>query len=104
MAVCLFVGGIRVTIRDDVSPLVQVRYAGLLALICFVSGSFAGYVQTKLVVSGDAEATAKNIMASESLFRLGFLSLLLMYTIFIVYVWVLYKLLKPVNKNHALLM
>lgn len=91
----------RVTER---SPLFYARLAGILALICLISGSFAGFVNTKLVVSGDAERTAKNIIASESLFRFGFVSVLILYTVFIVYVWVVYRLLKPVNKNLALLM
>lgn len=86
------------------SPLVYARVAGLLALIVLASGSFAGFVNTRLVVPGDAATTADNIVASESLFRLGVVSGLIMYTVFIVYVVVLYKLLKPVDQSHALLM
>lgn len=88
----------------DTSPRICARVAGLLALIALVSGSFAGFVNTRLVVPGDAATTAKNIMASESLFRLGIVSGLIMYTVFILYALILYKLLKPVNKNYALLM
>jgi len=43
-------------------------------------------------------------MASESLFRLGIVSDLLASIVMILVVLVLYKLLKPVNKNMALLM
>lgn len=86
------------------SPRFYARVAGILALICLISGSFAGFVNTKLVVPGDAEKTAKNIIASESLFRFGFVSVLVLYTVFIVYVWVVYRLLKQVNRNLALLM
>ena len=43
-------------------------------------------------------------MASESLFRSGIVSWLISQTVFVFLVLVLYKLLKPVNKNHALLM
>jgi Domain of unknown function (DUF4386) len=88
----------------DTLPLVYARVAGLLGLLMLVTGSFGIFVHTRLVVPGDAETTAKNIMASESLFRLGIMSGLIMYTVFIPYVLVLYRLLKPVNKNHALLM
>lgn len=88
----------------ETSPLIYARVAGLLGLIILVSGSFAGFVNTRLIVPGDAVRTANNIMASESLFRLGFVSGLIMYTVFILYVSVLHKLLKPVNKNHAFLM
>jgi len=69
-----------------------------------VSGSFAGSVHRRLVVPGDATATANNVMASESLFRLGIVSGLVMYVVFIFGVSVLYKLLEPVNKDHAALM
>jgi hypothetical protein len=55
-------------------------------------------------VPGDTAATAKNIIASESLFRLAFVSGLVAQTVQILLVLVLYKLLKPVNKNLALLM
>ena len=88
----------------DISPLLYARFAGLLALITLFAGSFWGFVHTRLIVPGDAATTAANIMASESLFRLGIVSGLIMYTVFIVYVLVAYKLLKPVNKNHASLM
>jgi hypothetical protein len=88
----------------DKSPIFYARLAGLLALVALITGSFAGFVSTKLVIPGDAAATAKNILASESLLRFGFVSGLAMYAIFIVYVSLLYKLLKPTDKNHALLM
>jgi len=55
-------------------------------------------------VPGDAATTANNIMASEMLFRLGIVSGLLMYVVFVFGVSVLYKLLEPVNKDHAALM
>jgi len=57
-----------------------------------------------VIVPGDAATTANNIMASESLFRLSFVSDLISQVIFIFVVLVLYKLLKPVNKNLASLM
>jgi len=87
-----------------ISPLIHARVAGLMGFVLLVSGSFAGYVYTRLVVPGDAATTADNITAYESLFRLGIASGLIMYIGFIMYVWVLYPLLKPVNKNLALLM
>jgi hypothetical protein len=62
------------------------------------------YVPSVLIVPGDAATTARNIMASESLFRLGIASTLLSQIIGIFWVLVLYQLLKPVNKNMAVLM
>jgi hypothetical protein len=47
------------------------RIAGVLFLVSLVAGGFGeAYVPSKLIVSGDAAATAKNIVASHSLFRL----------------------------------
>ena len=57
----------------------------------------------ELIVFGDAAATAQNIMASEWLFRIGFVSDLLAAVFFLLAAWALYVLLKPVNKNLALL-
>jgi hypothetical protein len=49
------------------------RIAGVLFLITLVAGGFGEfYVPSTLIVSGDATATAKNIIASGALFRLGF--------------------------------
>jgi hypothetical protein len=98
-------GGIKMTNRTgEISPLVYARVAGLIGIIALVSGSFSIFVDSKLIVSGDAITTSNNIIASESLFRLGFVSSLIMQTASMFYAMVLYKLLKPVNKDHAMLM
>jgi hypothetical protein len=62
------------------------------------------YVSNTLIIPGDATTTANNILASESLFRLGIVSALITQLIQIFVVLVLYKLLKPVNKKLAVLM
>src|SRR5438874_2118879 len=52
------------------SPQLYARIGGALYLIIIVIGLFGeAFVRDKLIVSGDAAATAKNIMASESLWR-----------------------------------
>ena len=79
------------------------RTAGFLYLIMAITGIFGEYVRSTLIVYGDAAATASNIMASESLFRIGFISDLTMITCYFLTACVLYMLLKPVNKNIALL-
>ncbi len=57
----------------EVSPQIYARIGGVLYLIIIVAGGFAeGIVRSRLIVSGDAEATAKNIMASEWLWRIAF--------------------------------
>jgi hypothetical protein len=81
------------------------RIAGLLYLMNVPLGIFGTlYVSSRLIVSGDAATTAKNLIASESLFRLGIVSNLLATIVMILVVLVLYRLLKPVNKTIALLM
>src|SRR6266850_2546822 len=81
------------------------RIAGLIYLIVILNGFFfLKYVPSKLIVWDDASATVKNIIASNTLFRLGILSELIGYTAWLLLPLVLYKLLKPVNKTHALLM
>ena len=79
------------------------RIAGFLYLIYIVATMFANVSRTKLIVFGDAIATANNILASEWLFRIGFISDVLAGVLFLLAAWALYVLLKPVNKNIALL-
>lgn len=90
---------------DQTSPLTYARIAGVLYLLMIPLGIFGIlYIPTTLIVAGDAAATAANIMASESLFRLSIVSALLVQLDQIFLVLVLYKLLKYVNKIHAVLM
>jgi len=87
------------------SPLLIARLAGFLYLLTVPLGVFNFvYIPSNLIVSGDAAATAHNIMASESLFRLGIVSALLGAIIPILYLLLLYKLLKPVSRDIAVLM
>jgi hypothetical protein len=81
------------------------RIAGFLYLLVAVLGGFSIlYVSSALIVPGDVETTAQNIMASEGLFRLGFVGGLITQTVQILLVLFLFKLLKTVNKNQAWLM
>lgn len=81
------------------------RMAGLLYLVLALLSAFGlVYVPSLLIVPGDAATTAHNIVSSESLFRLGFVSNLITFTINIFVALLLYQLLKPVNKSAASLM
>jgi len=80
------------------------RLAGLLWLFMFIFGPIAQIVRSKLFIIGDIEATANNILANEFLFRLGFVSDLIMMVIFLLLPLVLYKLLNTVDKNLSILM
>jgi Domain of unknown function (DUF4386) len=63
-----------------------------------------GYVPGKLIVHGNAAATANNIAASETLFRLGIAGQLVGQAAFIFVALALYDLLKGVDRRHASLM
>jgi len=81
------------------------RTAGVLYLITIIAGGFAeAFVRQGLTVYGDAAATAQNILASEQIYRLGFVADLVclicggpLLTV------ILYILFKPVNKSISLL-
>jgi Domain of unknown function (DUF4386) len=80
------------------------RFAGLLYLLLSLPGFFAlVYVPSKLIVQGNATATANNIAASETLFRLGILGQLICQTGFIFVALALYDLLKGINRRQAVL-
>lgn len=79
--------------------------AGLIYSGVVVTGIFSlMYVPSKLVVADNAAVTYQHIVAAESLFRLWIVSGLLCYTFFLFLPLVLYRLLKPVDKNYAALM
>src|SRR6201987_1451300 len=81
------------------------RFAGLLYVLASIVGFFSlGYVPGKLIVDGNAAATADNIAASETLFRLGIAGELIGQAGFIFVALALYDLLKGVNRRHASLM
>ena len=78
------------------------RFAGLLYVLFSMPGFFAMvYVPGKLIVHGNAAATANNIAASETLFRLGITGQLICQVGFIFVALALYELLKGVNQRHA---
>ncbi len=86
------------------SPQFYAKTAGVLFLISILAGGFGElFVLNKLIVSGDATATAINIHASTSLFRLGFASYLAEAVCDVSLTVILYLLLRPVRKDIALL-
>ena len=83
----------------------QARIAGVLYLLASIIGFFClAYVPGKLIVSGDATATANHIRASETLLRFGIASELIAFTIFIFVALALYRLFKAVSERHAVAM
>jgi len=88
----------------DLSPRKTARMAGLFYIIFILTTVLATYVRGRFIVSGDAVATANNIVSSQGLFRVGFVTELVSAVFFVLAAWALYVLLKPVNKNLALLL
>lgn len=80
------------------------RAAGVAMLLSIVFG-FLGemYLPGKIIVSGDAAATAANIRGNPTLFRLSFASYLVEGICDVLLLVFFYVLLKPVNRNLALL-
>jgi len=88
----------------ETSPQVYARIGGVLYLIVIVIGFCSEFfVRDKLVVSGDVTATANNIMASESLWRISIAGELILLVCAVALTLILYVLLRPMNKNLALL-
>ena len=85
------------------SPNKTARMAGFFYLMFIVTFILASYLRSRLIVFGDPLTTANNIIASPGILRLGFMSELLSALFFVLAAWALYVLLKPVNKNIALL-
>ncbi len=80
----------------------KARLAGLLYLLMSLPAPFSlVYILSAVVVPGDATATAEKIRAAEFLFRLGVVSRLISWTIFIFVGLALYDLFKGVNKKYA---
>jgi uncharacterized protein DUF4386 len=80
------------------------RTAGLLYLIYIVVHVSADVIgRSRIIVYRDAVITAENILASPLQFRIGFMLDLLAAVLFLLTAWALYKLLRPVNENMALL-
>src|SRR5437762_339927 len=81
------------------------RVAGAIYLSMVITGPFSLiYVPSKLIVRGNAAATAENILAHETMFRLAILADLIGAVIFIGLAIALYRLLSGVNKTWAGLM
>jgi hypothetical protein len=86
----------------EASPRLMARIAGLLYLIVIVGGIFAEiFVRGRLVVLGDAAATAHNIVTHELLYRLGFGAEIFYCACNVPLTLIFYALFKVVNRNVA---
>ena len=91
---------------DESISLVQTyaRIGGILGILSLIAGGFGeAFVPSRLIVRGDAAATAANILGSSELFRLGFAGYLVEGLCDVGLALVLYALLRPVHRDLALL-
>ena len=89
----------------ELNPRLYARVGGIAYLIIIAAGFLTEMViKNAIIVPGDAAATAKNLLASPLLWRIGIACDLLMHICDMIVLLVMYTLLKPVNKNLALLM
>lgn len=87
----------------EASPQLMARIAGLVYLVVGLGAAFAELFVRGKLVRGDAAATATNILAHESLFRLGGSADLVNVAGDTVLALLFYELLKPVSRRLALL-
>ncbi len=88
----------------ETSPQLYARIGGVLYLIIIVVGLFGeAFVRDRLIVSGDAAATAANIMSHESLWRFHIAAELFLLICAVALLLILFALLRPVSKDLALL-
>jgi hypothetical protein len=92
--------------EEKMNPLKKTaRVAGLWYLFLVILGIYGiMYIQSQIIVDGNAAATTNNLLAHQFLFRTGIFSALAGNFIFIFLVLALYRLLKHVNEHQAKLM
>jgi hypothetical protein len=86
------------------SPQCYARVGGLLYLIIIVIGLFdEAFVRSKIIVSGDATATAAHIRSLEPLWRFGIAAEFVLLVCAIALTGIFFVLLRPVSRYFALL-
>jgi Domain of unknown function (DUF4386) len=91
-------------IKSEFSPQLYARAGGTAYLILIVAGLVGEmFIRNKLIVSGDPTGTAQNILMHPLQWRISIASDLIMHICDAVVAMVYYVLLKPVNKNLALI-
>jgi len=90
--------------RPTISPRLEARIAGVLYLLVILLGGFAEIgVRQGMVTAGDPAATAREIMAHEHFFRLGFAAEMMTNVIAVPLTLILYRLLAPAGRFMVLL-
>ncbi len=87
----------------EASPRPRARITGVVYLLYFLTAVFGEFLLRGLVADGDAAATATNILAHQSLFRLGLATGLIATACYIAVTALFYGLFKPVSSSLSLL-
>lgn len=87
----------------EASPRSKARLAGLFLLLYSLTGASGYFISDELILSGNAAATATNILANETLFRLAIAANLVSAACYLVLAVLLYDLFKPVDGTVCLL-
>jgi hypothetical protein len=87
----------------EASPHPSARVTGVVYLLYFVTAVLGELFLKGIVVDGDAAATATNILAHQSLFRLGLATGLIAAALYIAVTALFYGLFRPVNRSISLL-
>ena len=85
------------------SPVTEARIAGFFWLLTIILGMAGFLIGGRLIVPGDAAATAANITANVTLYRSSFVANLAATVCYLTVTVYIYFLLRPVNRSIALL-
>jgi hypothetical protein len=86
------------------SPRLKARMAGVVYVFAGATSAFGEFIVLgRVVVSGNAAATATNILANEPLYWLGFTAALLAVALHLAWAVLFYDLFRPVNRSLSLL-
>jgi len=86
----------------EASPSPSARITGVVYLLYFVTAVLGDFFLKGLVVDGDAAATANNLLAHQSLYRLGLATGLIATACYIAVTALFYVLFKPVSRSLSL--
>ncbi|HEY9283160.1 MAG TPA: DUF4386 domain-containing protein [Pyrinomonadaceae bacterium] len=89
---------------EEASPRLRARMAGAFYLITIIAGVFAEvFVRGAVIVRDDAAATAANILAHETRYRLGLTADLVMLACYVVVTLLFYDLFRPAGGSLSML-